>query len=191
MFRAAHGIFRVVSQSLSGSLNTATRCSPAVGFYLAPLWWGAWEAHPLGWAPKEQDLAPCCEKGAWQLREGGHLLTWMSYPSLQCLKISLQKIKIIINKDNNIYWAKECWRLELGKQDIGAQQSPGLSRHMLLKDISSSFEILFPHGGERQGVLPKNKSFSVRGVLNGFGFPCEVTVWHTSFLCGIKDQLFS
>lgn len=41
---------------------------------------------------------------------------------------------------------------------------------MLLKEISSFLEALFPRGGEKQGTLPKNKSFSVRGVLNGFGF---------------------
>jgi len=46
---------------------------------------------------------------------------------------------------------------------------------MLVKEISS-FEVLFPHGRERQGTLPKTKSSAIRGILNGFGFLDRVIV---------------
>lgn len=57
------------------------------------------------------------------------------------------------------------WAPQEHFMDIGSQQSPGLSKHMLLKLISSSFEILFPHGGERKYVLLKNESSAIKGLL--------------------------
>lgn len=159
------------------------RCAPAVTFYLAPLCRGAWEAQPPGWAPKEQDLPP--------LLRDGSVAAWGRETFAHIDVIPIPAVPEIIppeNKDNNIYWAEERWRLEVGKLDTGVQQSPRLSKHVLLKEISSSFEILFPRGGERQGTLLNIKSFAIWG---GFGFLYKATVWHRSFLHGIKNQLFS
>lgn len=50
------------------------------------------------------------------------------------------------------------WAPKENFMDIGSQQSPGLTKHMLLKVISSLFEILFLHGGDGKDILPREKS---------------------------------
>lgn len=95
MFRAAHSIFRAVTQSPSESLNIATRCAPAVAFYLAPLRRGVWEAQPLDWAPKEQDLPA-----------DGSMVAWGRGTFAHTVIISIPAVPEIIppeNKDNHIY----------------------------------------------------------------------------------------
>lgn len=47
--------------------------------------------------------------------------------------------------------------------DIGSQQSPGLTKHMFLKLISSSFEILFLHEEDGKDILLQDKSLTIKG----------------------------
>lgn len=98
----------------SGSFNIATGCAPAVIFYLVSLWRGAWEVQPLGWTSKEQDL-PCHHEMGVTFATFAH---GTSYPSLQCLKWSLQKTDTITSVELG---SAEHWRW--------AQQSPRLGTH--------------------------------------------------------------
>lgn len=49
--------------------------------------------------------------------------------------------------------------------DIGSQESTGLTKHMLLKLISFSFEMLFLHEGDGRYILFKDKSSAIKGLL--------------------------
>lgn len=49
--------------------------------------------------------------------------------------------------------------------DIGSQESPGLTKHMLLKLTSSLFEICFLHEGDGKYILLKDKSSAIKGLL--------------------------
>lgn len=104
MFRAGHGISRVMSQNLSESFNVATRCAPADVFLSVLTEMGSVGSTAPSWAPK------------------GHFM------------------------------------------DIGSQQSPGLTKHMLLK-LMSSFEILFLHRGDGEYILLRHRSFAIKGLL--------------------------
>lgn len=50
-------------------------------------------------------------------------------------------------------------------RDIGSQESPGLTKHMLLKLTSSLFEIRFLHEGDRKYILLKDKSSAIKGLI--------------------------
>lgn len=49
--------------------------------------------------------------------------------------------------------------------DRGSQQSPALTKHMLLKLMSSFLEILFLHKGDGEDILLKFKSSAIKGLL--------------------------